>query len=87
MQIQLSGAFADSSVVERLGNPSHHQAEKGQRMNPIRNAAIAIHDAEDKHPGLVIRMDVSCKYVHLGNYILDVGDDSSYAPRCNGGAS
>lgn len=34
-------------------------------MNPLREAAIAIHDAESKHPGLVIRMDVSHRYVHL----------------------
>lgn len=34
-------------------------------MNPIREAANAIHEAESKHPGLSIRMDVSHKYVHL----------------------
>lgn len=34
-------------------------------MNPLREAAIAIHAAEAAAPGLAIRMDVSHKYVHL----------------------
>lgn len=34
-------------------------------MNPIREAAVAIHDAESKHPGLAISMAVSHKYVHF----------------------
>lgn len=34
-------------------------------MNPIREAAIAIEQAEKRHSGLKIRLDVSHKYVHV----------------------
>lgn len=34
-------------------------------MNPFREAAIAIHEAEKAHPNLMMRMDVSHKYVHI----------------------
>jgi hypothetical protein len=34
-------------------------------MNPIKEAAIAVHEAEKAHPGLKLRMDVSHKYVHV----------------------
>ena len=34
-------------------------------MNPVREAAEAIDQAEKRHPGLKMRMDVSHKYVHI----------------------
>lgn len=34
-------------------------------MNPIKEAALAIHEAEKANAGLRMRMDVSHKYVHV----------------------
>jgi hypothetical protein len=34
-------------------------------MNPLKEAAFAIHEAETANPGLQMRMDVSHKFVHL----------------------
>lgn len=44
--------------------PELNQPE-ASKMNPLREAAIAIHEAEKAHAGLLMRMDVSHRYIHI----------------------